>query len=318
MSTEVPADAPREGPSWLFLGQGTMGAAALAGLLGLQRPRAVLTPGRGLAGEPVAQTARAHGLPVDEVTGLGDAPVEVWPQRYGPLEVVVVACWTERIGSASLAVPAHGWWNLHPSALPAWRGVDPVAWQLLAGAREVGCTVHEMTPGLDDGAVLARGAVPVSADDDRGAVLTRAGARLGALAGQRLTDLAAGRPLQGQPQDEAAATWCPPAGTTVLLDPGRLGAAEAARLLRAVTPAPGAAVAGLGEAGRLIRPEIGPRRDGGERAGDVVDLGGGRVAVACRDRWLYARHLGAVVPGQAPSRTLLAFEDPPAPGPSTR
>ncbi|MFO8075423.1 MAG: formyltransferase family protein [Egibacteraceae bacterium] len=291
-----------------------MGAAALAALLGHLRPRAVLTPGPG----PVADLARAHGLPVEAVAGPGQGPLEARVARHGPLDVVVVGCWAERIGRAALAVPAHGWWNLHPSALPAWRGADPVTWQLLAGAREVGCSVHEMTPGLDDGPVLARGAVAVGEDDDRGAVLARAGARLGALAGERLTALAAGEHLAGQAQDEAAATSCPPAGTAVLLDPARLRAAEAARLLRAVSPAPGAAVTGLAASARCGHPRIGPRRDDGEAAGGVVDLDEGRVALACRDRWVRAARLdvGAVEPG--PSRTLLAFGEPPAGGQTAR
>ncbi len=318
MSAEAATDAPRGKPSWLFLGQGTMGAAALEALLGSHRPRAVLTVAAGFADEPVGHTARAHGLPVVEAVGLGTDATEARLWRDGPLAVVVVACWAERIAPAALAVPTHGWWNLHPSALPAWRGADPVSWQLLAGAREVGCTVHEMTAGLDDGAVLARGAVPVGPDDDRGAVLARAGAQLGALAAGRLSDLAAGRLAEGEPQEETAATWCPPQGTTVLLDPARLVAGEAARLLRAVSPAPGAAVTGLGADARLVGPVIGPRRDVSERPGDVVDLGDGRVTVACRDRWVYARRIGAFVAEPAPARTLLALEEPPGSGPKAR
>ena len=55
--------------------------------------------------------------------------------------------------------------NIHPSLLPAFKGLDTHARALAAGARWHGCTVHMVRPAMDDGPVVAQAAVPVAADD---------------------------------------------------------------------------------------------------------------------------------------------------------
>ena len=56
--------------------------------------------------------------------------------------------------------------NIHPSLLPAFRGLDTHARALAAGVRVHGCTVHLVRPELDDGPILVQGVVPVLANDD--------------------------------------------------------------------------------------------------------------------------------------------------------
>lgn len=51
--------------------------------------------------------------------------------------------------------------NIHPSLLPKYRGLHTHARALEAGDAEAGCTVHEVTPELDDGPVLGQARVPV-------------------------------------------------------------------------------------------------------------------------------------------------------------
>lgn len=55
--------------------------------------------------------------------------------------------------------------NIHPSLLPAFRGLDTHRRALEAGVREHGCSVHFVTPDLDAGPVLVQGPVPVRGDD---------------------------------------------------------------------------------------------------------------------------------------------------------
>jgi len=56
--------------------------------------------------------------------------------------------------------------NIHPSLLPAYKGLDTHQRVLAAGDSEHGCSVHLVTEELDDGAILARAIVPVVAGDD--------------------------------------------------------------------------------------------------------------------------------------------------------
>lgn len=55
--------------------------------------------------------------------------------------------------------------NIHPSLLPKYRGLHTYARVLEAGDAEHGCTVHEVTPALDDGPVLGQARVPVLPGD---------------------------------------------------------------------------------------------------------------------------------------------------------
>ena len=55
--------------------------------------------------------------------------------------------------------------NIHPSLLPKYRGLKTHARAIEAGETEAGCTVHEVTPALDDGPILGQAHVPVQPDD---------------------------------------------------------------------------------------------------------------------------------------------------------
>ena len=51
--------------------------------------------------------------------------------------------------------------NIHPSLLPAFKGLDTHARALDAGVKLTGCTVHIVRPQMDDGPIIAQAAVPV-------------------------------------------------------------------------------------------------------------------------------------------------------------
>ncbi len=55
--------------------------------------------------------------------------------------------------------------NIHPSLLPKYKGLHTHARALEAGDSEHGCTVHLVTPALDDGPILGQAKVAVKEDD---------------------------------------------------------------------------------------------------------------------------------------------------------
>jgi phosphoribosylglycinamide formyltransferase-1 len=55
--------------------------------------------------------------------------------------------------------------NIHPSLLPAFPGLHTHQRALDAGCTVAGATVHEVTPQLDDGPILAQAVVPVVPGD---------------------------------------------------------------------------------------------------------------------------------------------------------
>ncbi len=55
--------------------------------------------------------------------------------------------------------------NIHPSLLPAYKGLHVHERMIEDGARFAGCTVHFVRPTLDEGPIIAQAVVPVHPDD---------------------------------------------------------------------------------------------------------------------------------------------------------
>ncbi len=55
--------------------------------------------------------------------------------------------------------------NIHPSLLPAFKGLHVHERVLQAGVKVSGCTVHFVSPEMDSGAIIAQAAVPVAETD---------------------------------------------------------------------------------------------------------------------------------------------------------
>jgi len=63
--------------------------------------------------------------------------------------------------------------NIHPSLLPAFKGLDTHARVLAAGARFTGCTVHFVRPEMDEGPIVVQAAVPVMPTDSPDSLAAR-------------------------------------------------------------------------------------------------------------------------------------------------
>lgn len=74
---------------------------------------------------------------------------------------VIISSQGQIFKKALLELPHLGCINRHSALLPAYGGLKPVFWAMLHGESETGVTVHRMTEGIDDGAILAQSRVPV-------------------------------------------------------------------------------------------------------------------------------------------------------------
>jgi phosphoribosylglycinamide formyltransferase 1 len=63
--------------------------------------------------------------------------------------------------------------NIHPSLLPAFKGIDTHVRALDAGVKIHGCSVHFVVPELDSGPIIAQAAVPVWPGDTPEALAAR-------------------------------------------------------------------------------------------------------------------------------------------------
>ncbi len=197
------------------------------------RPR-----GRGyrLTPPPVKVAAHAAGLDVAQPVRASEVA-----DRLDTLAVdaCAVVAFGQILPAALLAVPSHGFVNLHFSLLPAWRGAAPVPATILHGDRETGVTCFVLDAGMDTGPVLTTRTTGVGRDETAGE-LTDPLAELGApLLVEAIVGLVEGR-LTPRPQDDAHASYAP----MISPDDARIDwqalAEQVHRAVRAYNPVPGA------------------------------------------------------------------------------
>jgi phosphoribosylglycinamide formyltransferase-1 len=63
--------------------------------------------------------------------------------------------------------------NIHPSLLPAYKGLHTHQRAIEAGEKFAGCTVHFVTPELDDGPTILQAKVPVLSGDSEDTLAAR-------------------------------------------------------------------------------------------------------------------------------------------------
>jgi phosphoribosylglycinamide formyltransferase 1 len=89
------------------------------------------------------------------------------------VELICLAGFMRVLGDAFIARWSGQLINIHPSLLPAYRGLHPHERAIADGAVESGCTVHAVTTELDGGPTLAQRRVPVFADDSAESLAAR-------------------------------------------------------------------------------------------------------------------------------------------------
>jgi phosphoribosylglycinamide formyltransferase-1 len=85
--------------------------------------------------------------------------------RDAGAELVCLAGFMRLLGDGFVAAWRDRMINIHPSLLPAFKGLHTHERALAAGAKLHGCTVHFVRPAMDEGPIIVQGAVPVLPDD---------------------------------------------------------------------------------------------------------------------------------------------------------
>ena len=89
------------------------------------------------------------------------------------IELVCLAGYMRILGAAFVNAWRDRLINIHPSLLPAYKGLHTHARAIADGVSEHGCTVHYVVPELDAGPIIAQARVPVLPDDDEDALSAR-------------------------------------------------------------------------------------------------------------------------------------------------
>ncbi len=120
---------------------------------------------------------------------------------------LILTCRYELLKSAVFEKARWGAVNLHSSLLPAYRGVHPVSWALIAGETETGVTIHRIDSGVDTGNILAQKAIGIEAGDDLWSLTRRLDALSAEMAVSFFRGLDGGLP-EGVPQT-GTSTYAP-------------------------------------------------------------------------------------------------------------
>jgi UDP-4-amino-4-deoxy-L-arabinose formyltransferase / UDP-glucuronic acid dehydrogenase (UDP-4-keto-hexauronic acid decarboxylating) len=112
----------------------------------------------------LAEAASRHDIPVYTPDDINHP---LWVEKIRELKPDVLFSFYYRdiLSTAILDIPASGCFNLHGSLLPKYRGRVPTNWAIINGETETGVTLHHMTPGIDDGDIVAQQSVSISSDD---------------------------------------------------------------------------------------------------------------------------------------------------------
>jgi methionyl-tRNA formyltransferase len=239
------------------------------------RPDAPAGRGRRLVRSPVARWADERGIEVLIPARPGEPEFLSRLSEIAP-DCVPVVAYGALVPPEALAIPGHGWVNLHFSLLPAWRGAAPVQHAILHGDEITGACVFQLERGLDTGPVYGSLTEPIGPRDTAGDLLVRladSGARL-------LLDV-----LDAIGRAEARAVPQPAEGVSmapkVTMDDARIRWEDPGfavdRRVRACTPAPGAW--GRFRGGRLRLGPVELVGDGPSLAPGEVQAAGGKVLV---------------------------------------
>jgi methionyl-tRNA formyltransferase len=194
--------------------------------------------GRKLQRPPVKVAAETAHIPVYQPRSLRSEEA-VEPIRKWQPDLIVVAAFGQILRPYLLELPPLGCLNVHASLLPRWRGASPIHHAILAGDSQTGISLMQMDVGLDTGPVYVQEVIPIRAHETAASLHDRL-AFLGAdMIGKYLDQIMNGE-LTAVPQKDDGSTYAP----MIKKEEGQINwdqsAAEIDRLVRAMTPWPGA------------------------------------------------------------------------------
>jgi methionyl-tRNA formyltransferase len=244
---------------------------------------------------PVALRAEALGLPVRNPASLRDPAEQAAFAALEP-EAGIVVAYGLILPRAILEAPPRGCINIHASLLPRWRGAAPIQRAVMAGDAGTGVSIMVVEPKLDTGAVLKRDGLAIGPSETAGELSERL-ARMGArLIVETLAEIDA---LLPELQPAAGVTYADKIDKAEARIDWTRPAPEVDRLIRGLSPFPGAWTEMGDERVKLLRSEL---AEGGGAPGEVLD---DALTVACGKGAVRILELQRSGRTPGPARTVL-------------
>jgi methionyl-tRNA formyltransferase len=196
--------------------------------------------GRGmeLQPSPVKRLALDAGIEVQQPEKARDPELAAWLSSLNA-DVATVVAYGKILPADLLAIPPHGFVNVHFSILPLYRGAAPVQRAVMEGRDETGVSIMVLTEGMDEGPVLAVETMPIDEGETAGEVGEKLALVGAPLLVESLEAYVSGTLLPTE-QDGTAATYAPKITTEEARIDWSSSAARIRDLVRGLNPAPGA------------------------------------------------------------------------------
>jgi len=110
----------------------------------------------------VQQMARDYEVPFYETKDINNQQTKSYLTQLSP-DYILAAHFNQLIKPEVLRLPEIACINIHPSLLPAYKGVDPVFYAMLAGEKKLGVSLHKMSESFDTGELISQKSLPLEA-----------------------------------------------------------------------------------------------------------------------------------------------------------
>lgn len=229
--------------------------------------------GRGKKARPSPVQTRAEhlGLMVRHPTSLRDRQEH---EAFAALnaDVAIVVAYGLLLPKPILDAPTRGCLNIHASLLPRWRGAAPIHRAIMAGDEKTGICIMQMEEGLDTGPVLLRVETDIGAEETTAALHDRL-SNMGAVSVVDALDCL--DQLTPEPQSEEGVTYAAKIDKAEAKVDWTHPATEVSRLIRGLSPFPGAWTEFSGQRIKLLNARL---KDGSGKPGCVLD---NALTIAC-------------------------------------
>jgi len=211
-------------------------------------------------------------------------------------------------------LPAKGFFNVHPGPLPAYRGADPVFWQVYNREEQAGVSIHKLDDGYDTGPVVLTQMIKTKVSDSYGILNSRLAALATTMVRVLLKLAAFDLKIPLKPQPESNVYYARKTAKDVTINWQEMDADSIIALINACNPWNKGAVTKFNN--RIIRILLAEKKTGismaGKTPGSIEVLENKSVVVSTlndevlkleivylEEGFLYASHLAEIglVPG---------------------
>ncbi len=115
----------------------------------------------------VSELAQAYNIPIFNKTLKFNEVELISLLKEKRIDLCIIFAFGEIISKELLTTPAYGFWNIHPSLLPLYRGPSPIVYTLLLGEKNTGVTLMQLEEKMDSGPIIEQAQTNIELYEDR-------------------------------------------------------------------------------------------------------------------------------------------------------